>query len=49
MDVTIILALVAMIGMGINSFGNKLGAAQGVYAPPFLLIINIMYLSLIHI
>ena len=43
MDVTIVLALVAMIGMGINGFGNKLGAAQGVYAPPFLLIINIMY------
>ena len=43
MDVTIALALVAMIGMGINGFGNKLGAAQGVYAPPFLLIINIMY------
>lgn len=43
MDVTIGLALVAMIGMGINGFGNKLGAAQGVYAPPFLLIINIMY------
>ena len=43
MDVTVALAVVAMIGMGINSFGNKLGAAQGVYAPAFLLIINIMY------
>ena len=43
MDITIVLAFVAMIGMGVNTFGNKVGAANGVYAPPFLLIINIMY------
>ena len=43
MDTTVFLAFVAMFGMGINAIGNKVAAANGVYAPPFLLIINIMY------
>ena len=43
MDITVLLALVAMLLMGINAIGNKLAAANGVYAPPFLLIINIVY------
>lgn len=43
MDTTIFLAFVAMFGMGLNAIGNKVAATNGVYAPPFLLIINIMY------
>ena len=43
MDTTILLAFVAMFGMGLNAIGNKMAAANGVYAPPFLLIINIVY------
>ena len=43
MDITVLLALVAMLLMGINAIGNKLAAANGVYAPPFLLIINFVY------
>ena len=43
MDTTILLAFIAMFGMGLNAIGNKMAAANGVYAPPFLLIVNIMY------
>ena len=43
MDTTVLLAFVAMFGMGLNAIGNKVAADNGVYAPPFLLIINIMY------
>jgi len=43
MDMSILLAFVAMFAMGLNAIGNKFAAANGTYAPPFLLTINIVY------
>lgn len=43
METTILLAFVAMFGMGINAVGNKLAAANGAYAPAFLLVVNVVY------
>ena len=44
MNIPVTLAVVSLVGAGLAMFFNKVAASEGVYFPPFLMIVNVAYL-----
>ncbi|HJL69610.1 MAG TPA: hypothetical protein QGI30_01965, partial [Anaerolineales bacterium] len=52
MNIPIVLALVSLLFMGLAAFFNKVAASDGIYFPPFLMIVNVAYIvmaAVIHV
>ena len=46
MNIPVTLAVVALVSMGLSSFFNKVAVSGGAYFPPFLMIVNVAYVTL---
>ena len=44
MNIPVTLAVASLVGAGLATFFNKVAASEGVYFPPFLMIVNGSYL-----
>ena len=44
MNIPVTLAVVSLVCAGLATFFNKVAASEGVYFPPFLMIVNVSYL-----
>jgi len=44
MNIPVTLAIIALVGMGLSSFLNKVAVSEGAYFPVFLMIVNVVYL-----
>ena len=44
MNMPVTLAVIALVVMGLSSFFNKVAVSEGAYFPPFLMIINVVYI-----
>lgn len=46
MNIPVTLAVIGLVSMGLSAFFNKVAVSEGVYFPPFLMIVNVAYLIL---
>jgi len=44
MNIPVTLAVIALVGMGLSAFFNKVAVSEGAYFPAFLMIVNVAYL-----
>ena len=44
MNIPVTLAVISLVCMGLSSFMNKVAVTDGLYFPPFLMIINVCYI-----
>mgnify|MGYP001167716737 FL=1 len=44
MNISVTLAVISLIFMGLSSFMNKVAVSNGLYFPPLLMIINVCYI-----
>ena len=46
MDTPVTLAVIALVVMGLSAFFNKVAVSEGAYFPPFLMIVNVAYITM---